>query len=119
MQKAKEQPYVRKYRKLYKMAQRKEKSAGVALFLTFLFGPFGMLYASILWSIIFMILHVVAFALSFGVINVPLHFINMFVSYQIVADHNHRIKKAAMEIQWMSTQARANGISVDASAGNP
>ena len=44
----------------------KDKSVGAALVLTFLFGPLGLLYASVLGGILLLVLSVVVFVLTFG-----------------------------------------------------
>ena len=44
----------------------KDKSVGAALVLTFLFGPLGLLYVSILGGIIFLILSLVAAIFTLG-----------------------------------------------------
>jgi hypothetical protein len=45
---------------------RRDKSVGAALVLTFLFGPLGILYVSILWAVVFIVLAIVVAVLTLG-----------------------------------------------------
>ena len=44
----------------------KDKSVGAALVLTFLFGPLGIFYVSILWAVVFIVLAIVVAILTLG-----------------------------------------------------
>lgn len=44
----------------------KDKSVGAALVLTFLFGPLGIFYVSILWAVVFIVLAIVVAVLTLG-----------------------------------------------------
>lgn len=46
---------------------RSPKSMGVSLILTFLFGPFGMFYSTILGGVIMLIVDIVVGILTFGI----------------------------------------------------
>ncbi len=44
----------------------KDKSVGAALFLTFLFGPLGISYVSVLWAVVLIVLAIVVAILTLG-----------------------------------------------------
>jgi hypothetical protein len=44
----------------------RDKSVGAALVLTFLFGPFGVFYVSILWGIVWLYASVLVAVVTFG-----------------------------------------------------
>jgi energy-coupling factor transporter transmembrane protein EcfT len=44
----------------------RDKSVGAALVLTFLFGPLGIFYVSILWAVVFIVLAIVVAVLTLG-----------------------------------------------------
>jgi energy-coupling factor transporter transmembrane protein EcfT len=44
----------------------KDKSVGAALVLTFLFGPLGIFYVSILWAVVFIVPAIVVAVLTLG-----------------------------------------------------
>jgi hypothetical protein len=48
----------------------KDKSVGAALVLTFLFGPLGIFYVSILWAVVFVALIVAVLTLGLGLLLV-------------------------------------------------
>lgn len=44
----------------------KDQSVGAALFLTFLFGPLGIFYVSVLWAVVLIVLAIVVAILTLG-----------------------------------------------------
>jgi 4-hydroxybenzoate polyprenyltransferase len=71
------------------------KSLGLALILTFFFGPFGVLYVSALWGLVMIVLGaaVCLFTLGLGIILVwPL---SMILAGVLVWARNGRLKRSA------------------------
>ncbi len=62
------------------------KSVGLAFLLTFLFGPFGLLYVSVAGGIAMIVLNVVGGILTFGILNVILWPVEMV--WAVVAAQN-------------------------------
>lgn len=69
------------------------KSLGLALVLSFLFGPLGVLYVSALWGVLMIVLGAIVGALSFGIgplLNWPL---SMIAAATLVFVKNSRLKR--------------------------
>lgn len=67
------------------------KSVGASLILTFLFGPLGMFYSTVIGGIIMLILYIVIGTLTLGVGLVILHPIAMIWGAVAVSSHNKKI----------------------------
>jgi hypothetical protein len=67
------------------------KSMGLALILTILFGPLGLLYVSILWGIVMTLLAAVLGFLTFGIAAGAIWLISIVWAAIAVKRHNERL----------------------------
>lgn len=69
------------------------KSLGLALILTFFFGPFGLLYVSALWGLAMIVLGAVVGVISLGLGLVLIWPLSMILGGILAAVHNGRLKR--------------------------
>ena len=67
------------------------KSVGASLVLTFLFGPLGMFYSTIIGAIIMIILYIVVGIITVGIGLIVLHPISMIWGAISVSNYNKKL----------------------------
>lgn len=67
------------------------KSVGASLVLTFLFGPLGMFYSTVIGAVIMLVLYIVIGILTFGLGLIVLHPIAMIWGAVSVSNHNKKL----------------------------
>ena len=72
-------------------AMIQSKSVGLAFLLTFLFGPLGLLYVSILWGIVLTIAAVILGVLTFGVAAGVIWLVSIIWAVVAVKKHNEQL----------------------------
>ena len=75
------------------MYNRKSQLLGFTL--TFLFGPLGLLYASVTWGLGLIIVAAVVGALTFGIGALLIWPFAIIASFVIISSHNDRVAAAA------------------------
>lgn len=86
-----------------------QKSAGVALLLTFFFGPLGMLYSTATGCIVMFLVNLVAIPITLGLGLFVTWPICMIWAVSAVTEHNRRIQQQMLAVnQQQLTQARVH-----------
>ena len=67
------------------------KSVGASLVLTFLFGPLGMFYSTVIGAIIMLILYIIVGIVTVGIGLIILHPISMIWGAIAVSNHNKKL----------------------------
>ena len=77
--------------KKFARAMIQSKSVGLAFILTFLLGPLGLLYVSILWGLVLTVLAVVIGVVTFGVGTGVIWLISIIWAVVAVKKRNERL----------------------------
>ena len=67
------------------------KSVGASIVLTFLFGPLGMFYSTVIGAIIMLVLYIVVGIVTLGMGLIVLHPIAMIWGAVAVSNHNKKL----------------------------
>ncbi|OCL25519.1 hypothetical protein U472_14355 [Orenia metallireducens] len=70
---------------------KQEKSVGLSLLLTFLFGGLGLMYTSIGWGIFWFLVDAVAAIFTFGISAIFIHPIIMIIGAVMTNNYNKRL----------------------------
>lgn len=83
--------------KIIAAAQMMSKNAGIGVFLALFFGGVGLLYASIFWGLIGVVVEIVIwiitfFTFGFGIILlIPWHIFTAIIAMVCINNHNKRV----------------------------